>query len=114
DEHHQAHPQLGPGQGFRSLHVRYPPPLGAAHDRNSRRYSSVETCSSDGDPSKWTRPSRSIRNSVPWSRSRSSATLVTTWSPSRRIDVRATLNASRSWWVTRIELTPSRSRTFTI
>ena len=56
-------------------------------------------------------PSRSIRNSVPSRRRHVVHHARDVLVVLLDTNVRATLKASRSWWVTRIELTPSRSRT---
>ena len=76
-------------------------------------YGSFEVASSCAEPSKATPPSRSIRNSVPATRDRSATALNSYSSPRRYANVRATLKASRSWCVTRMDVTPPTSRTLT-
>ena len=77
-DHHQARRAArSRSAACRSVH-RVPPACTAVrgHERNSRRYGSADVRSSCGVPSNWTRPSRSIRNSVPASVRRSSTTVV--------------------------------------
>src|SRR5687768_13219714 len=98
--------QLGPGKRTCPWHS-------LSYERNSLMYSSCDARSSAAFPSNAMTPSRSMMNSAS-SHFAASARRMRTSVPCFTASCSATKNASRSWWVTMIEVTSSRSRSLTI